>query len=441
MQNRSELKVLLLAGLLAREIFSFWTGHPFDFELWVRLGYAMVHGGDPYGSLPPVPGLSFANLYSLRDSATIAYLPFWPLISGALYLAYSAMGVNNRFVYYFILKQPIIVGDVALGYLLYSYISSRKPNMSAWALRFWLFSPFTIILSGIWGMFDSLAMAFVLVSMISTRYLRTAFWAGIGTFAKSLPVIYTIPLSFKGKRGWWSIPVAIMIPVILSATTFVAMHWSLPHVTSALTFTVSRGGESMSAWDAIFYLNYLGVMPALDQRMSDILGILWIPALAALTAVAYIKFRFNNTEYGLVQSLLLVTLGFLIFKARVTEQYAIYLLAISTIDVALWNERRKPILTASTATVLIYLLSNNYFLVRFLSPIYPNSAQLEYFLYQLLGGIRLATNFIFGCIFTALNILYLLMILKASRLTPVDVASSLSDKSTSSEYVTATKTC
>ena len=95
--GRHRIATALLIGLLIREIFSFWTGHPFDFELWVRLGCAMVHGGDPYGSLPPVLGLSFANVYSSQNSATIGYLPFWPILTGLLYIVYSKVGFGNRF--------------------------------------------------------------------------------------------------------------------------------------------------------------------------------------------------------------------------------------------------------------------------------------------------------------------------------------------------------
>src|SRR5580658_8056206 len=52
---------ILLVGLAIRESFSFWTGHPFDFEIWIRTGYVVAHGTNPYLSAawPPVPG-SFA---------------------------------------------------------------------------------------------------------------------------------------------------------------------------------------------------------------------------------------------------------------------------------------------------------------------------------------------------------------------------------------------
>lgn len=402
---------ILLLGLLIRELFSFWTGHPSDFELWVRLGYAMNHGGNPYGILPPAPGLSFTNVFSTQNAPTIAYLPFWPLVTGLVYAAYSWVGLGERFAYYFLLKQPVILSDIALGYLLYSYAHSRKVGRSTWVLLFWVFSPFTIILSGIWGMFDSIAMAFVMISIMSMNCVKRAFWTGLGIFAKSVAVIYAVPMTVGRRRNLSGLILSIALPVLLSMATFAVMGWSLPTIGATLASTAGKGGESMSAWDSFFYLDYLGVLPPLTPSVYGILGLLWVPALMLFTLVALRRFRVE-TEYGLLQSLIVVTLAFLIFKARVTEQYAIYLLALSAIDVAVWNPQRKQMLFAIVAVVLVYLTMNNYLLIRFLSPVYPNYTVIESALYQMIGPIRYAVNFLSGSIFTYLNVRYLIAVLK-----------------------------
>jgi hypothetical protein len=137
----------------------------------------------------------------------------------------------------------------------------------------------------------------------------------------------------------------------------------------------------------------------------------WIPALLLFTLLAIRTFEVE-TDYGLVQTLLVVTLAFLIFKARVTEQYAIYLLALSAIDVAIWNRGRKRILLVTMGVVLGYLLINNYFLVRFLAPVYPDFSQVESALFQMIGPVRYAVNFLLGSIFTALNVVYLIELFK-----------------------------
>jgi len=414
--SRHKVGVALFLGFLIREFFSFWTGHPFDFELWVRLGYGLVHGSDPYGSLPPVSGLSFANVYSSQSSATIGYLPFWPIVTGLLYIIYSAVGFGNRFVYYFLLKQPMIVGDLSLAYLLYSYVSSRRPGKgSIWALRFWLFSPFTIIFSGVWGMFDSIAMSFIIISAMTTSYAKRDFWTGLGIFTKSLTVIYAIPMAFGKGRNWRHVLAVVSLPALASIVTIVAMGWSISTATITLASTIGKGGAlgSMSAWDVLAYLFFLGIQPQVPQIVYRILGLIWIPAIIAFTILAFRKLGFE-TDYGLVQSLLVVTLVFLIFKARVTEQYSLYLLALGVVDVALWNPQKKRLLAATMAIALFYLVLNNYFLVRFLSPVYPNYVEFEGSLSQI-EPIRVALLLISGTVFTSLNIAYLVSILRGRK--------------------------
>ncbi len=408
--KRRVLAVLLL-GFLIRELFSFWTGHPSDFELWVRLGYAMNHGGNPYGVLPPVPGLSFADAFSYQNAPTIAYLPFWPLVTGLVYAVYSLVGFSDRFVYYFLLKQPVIAGDMALGYLLYFFVYIRKPERSMWVLLFWMLSPFTIILSGIWGMFDSIAMVFVMISIMSMNRMEGAFWTGFGIFAKSIPIIYAVPTVFRRRGNWPGLLLSIAVPALLSIATFAVMHWSLPTIEATLVSTARKGGESMSVWDSFFYLDSLGVLPPLAPSLYGILGLLWVPALVFFTGVALRRFRVD-TENGLHQCLIVVTLVFLIFKAQVNEQYAIYLLALSALDVSVWNAERKQMLLATAILALIYLIINNYFLIKFLSPIYPQYALIESGLNDLIGPIRYAIKFVAGSIFTCLNIRYLITTLK-----------------------------
>ncbi len=404
------LVALLVLGLLIREVFSFWTGHPSDFELWVRLGYWMNHGGDPYGILPPVPGLSFANVFSIDNAPVIAYLPFWPLITGLIYVIYSIVGLNDRFVYYFLLKQPAIFGDIGLAYLLYSYVSSRKLGDGGfWVLSFWLFSPFMIIISGIWGMFDSIAISFLMISAGSIGEVRRSFWTGLSIFAKSVPIIYAAPTTLRNRknvRDLSAFVASIGLPVAFSAATFMIMGWPLSIVSTTLTSAAGKGGWSMSVWGVFSFLNYLGLLHAIPTEVYGTLGLVWIPAVVILTLIAIRRFR-TETDYGLLQALIVCTLAFLIFKARVTEQYALYLFALAAVDVTLWNPRRRRLLVAMVVVAMIYLVMNKYFLVRFLSPVYPGFVGFESAMYSMIGPASNAVNFLTGTAFTILNLKYL----------------------------------
>src|SRR3989442_15999822 len=92
-------RVLVLLGLLIREAFSFWTGHPYDLEVWLRNAYFVSQGANPYTAyFPPVPGLSFAFLNQPLGGG--GYLPLWPLIVAGLYRVYVVIPGANRFVLY-----------------------------------------------------------------------------------------------------------------------------------------------------------------------------------------------------------------------------------------------------------------------------------------------------------------------------------------------------
>jgi hypothetical protein len=413
-EDKARLFALLILGLLIRELFSFWTGHPTDFELWVRLGYALNHGGDPYGILRAVPGLSFANVFGDMNAPTIAYLPFWPIITGVIYLLYSLIGLDSRFLYYFLLKQPIILGDVGLAYLMFSYVYSKKPGRSAfWVLSIWLFSPFTIIISAIWGMFDSIAICLLFLSIESTSEARRVLWAGLGIFVKSIPVIYAAPSTMKRRKDLPFAFLSIGLAGALSLAAFAVMKWPLSIATATLGSTALKGGWSMSVWDVFAYLNYVGILPSFGSVLHLVLGILWVPALIGFTWIAIKRFG-GEREYGMIQILLICTLVFFIFKAQVTEQYALYLFALSAVDVALWNPGRKSMLFASLFVAMIYLIMNNYFLVRFLSPVYPGFVSFEDAMYKTIGPVRYITDLLAGTAFTCLNIKYLRDIMKGS---------------------------
>ena len=372
----------------------------------------MIHGGDPYGVLPPAPGLSFANVFGDMNGPTIAYLPFWPLLTGLVYALYSVSGSNDRFLYYFLLKQPAIIGDVALAVLLFSYVHSRKPGASSfWVLSFWLFSPFVIIISAIWGMFDAIAICLIIASAMSGTQIRKTLYVGLGIFAKSVPVIYAGPITLKRLKGGFALIGALMLPAVLSLVTFVIMKWPISIVASTLASAAAKGGSSMSIWDAFLYLTNLGLIPALSPLEYGALGVLWIPMLVVFTWMAIRRFRIE-TDYGLFQALIVCTLAFLIFKARVTEQYALYLFALAVIDVTLWNPKRKSLLLGTMSVAMIYLIVNNYFLVRFLSPVYPGFANFENYLYEMIGSARDAVNFLSGTAFTCLNVKYLVDVLR-----------------------------
>lgn len=394
-----------------REVFSFWTGHPFDFELWVRTGYWVAHGVSPYGVLQSVPGLSFASVYSSQATSTTGYLPFWPLLTAALYWVYAEIGIQSRFLFYFMLKQPMIVGDVLLAYTLYKYVRVRHEDKAGWVLKFWLLSPLNILLSGVWGMFDALSVLFVALALGSRNQNFRAVGSGIATFVKSIPIIYAIPFSFSGEKKLRSLLVSVGIPMLLLVAVLGVTGWSLQNAYGALSSTVTKGGESLSAFDTLFYLNSLGLVSYAQLQVMKPLAYAWVVAVLVAAFVGFRKFGFGD-DCALVQSLLLCTFAFMIFRLQVNEQYTLYFFALAAIDVSIWNPERRKILLSTLVVVIVYLVVNSPVLLRFASPVFPNLLNVEQALIRVYEQPRFALKAILAVAFTTLNAWYLVVMLR-----------------------------
>jgi hypothetical protein len=403
-QGVIKIRVLLLTGILIREAFSFWTGHPFDFEIWVRTGYWVVHGLSPYSSLPLAPGVSFANDFGGGGNAAIGYLPFWPMLLGALYELYTVLGAPSPFVYYFLLKQPIIICDILLAYFLYRYVERRGSDKGSLVLKVWLFSPFNILLSGIWGMFDAIPILFVVLALTARPGAYRGIWAGLATFAKSIPVIYAIPLA-RGPKPLRNLALALGIPAVTSLAIVWLTGWSFSVFGTTVQSTLGTGRLSLSLWEILFYSNYIGVIPNSTLNFFEWAGYIWIVAVAIATILAYRWFGFD-TERGIVQSLILITLTFLLLRGQVNEQYALYLFALALIDIAMWSPRRRYILLASVAAVLMFNVSNDVLLIRYLSPILPQALTIEANLIAKINPERNALLFFEGMAFWVINVCY-----------------------------------
>ncbi len=360
--------------------------------------------------MPVAPGVSFANDFGGGGNAAIGYLPFWPILLGALYEFYAFLGSPSPFVYYFLLKQPVIICDVLLAYFLYRYLDRRGSDKASFVLKVWLFSPFNILLSGIWGMFDAIPMLFVVFALTARPGAYRGIWAGMATFAKSIPVIYAIPLA-RGPKPLRNLALAIGIPAVASLAIVWLTGWSFSVFGSTVQSTLGTGRLSLSLWEVLFYLNYIGAIPNSTLDFFGWAGYIWIAAVGIAIILAHRWFGFD-TERGIVQSLILVTLTFLLLRGQVNEQYALYLFALALIDVAMWSPQRRNLILASVAAVLMFNVTNDLLLIRYLSPIIPQALAIESSIIAKINPERNTMLFFEGMAFWAINVYYFYLLYK-----------------------------
>lgn len=359
---------LLLLGIVIREAFSFWTGHPWDFEVWIRVGYYTSKGVNPYGLLDPVPGLSLSGAGTMTS---IGYPPFWAFITAFLYDLYSLFG-GNRFVYYFLLKQPLILGDLAVGYLLFRIAKLWGGTDALSLTRFWMLCPFVIVVSSIWGMFDGLTIAFMLAALVAFgQTYKSASLIGIGAYLKGIPLVFAPVISAARdiRHSLKFLLVALGIPITLSIAPFVILRWDPTGFLLMARSQSSRPVEGMTLWSMFRYFPSVFAGGFFGALLS-VASVMWIPALLVTYAALLARRQKSQDQpQWMISSMIVVMSVFLITRLYVPEQYALYLIAFLLLDTHLWHPERKALLDATWIAAMIFLLVNNPLLIRFASPI------------------------------------------------------------------------
>jgi hypothetical protein len=389
-------------GFVIREFLAPWTGHPYDFEIWARLGYYMQSLGTPYRTLPYVSAVSFAPYSSM---GSIGYPPLSAFIFAGVYRLYLALGEPSRFLYYFLLKQPMVMADVGIALVL-AKIILRSGNVALARRSFiiWLYLPFGIIISGIWGQLDPLALFLTLLSVYyfsASKWLSSSATLGLSIYLKALPVIF-LPVflmqsQMTRKNKLVYALVSLSLPTIGTLVPVWAFSWGYRGMYDTLSFQgVGPWNGEMSVLGQAYLIGqvYFTASPPLILRY--LVASVWIPIL--LVAYAYIR----RKHFTLIQGLVLTALVFSVSRSFLPEQWTIYPMAF----LILAGKRDEMghflgLLVSSTA----FLIANNALMIRFLSPVNPNAFFSDIFLNN--QSLRFAIMVPLACLYLTESLLIL----------------------------------
>src|SRR5260370_12862480 len=290
-------------GLAIRELIAPWLGHPYDFEIWVRLGFYMQNlVFNPYGSLRYVPGLS-SSPYGYTGS--ISYLPFSAFIFAVTYQIYSLLGEPSRFLYYFLLEQPMVFADVGTAIVLAKIILQSGDAKSArTAFLVWIYFPLGIIVSSMWGQLDPISLFLTLLAIyyfIGSKWLTSALMLGFSIYLKTLPLVF-LPVFLMQVRASRHVRlsysfISLAIPIFGTIIPTLAFSWGYRLLYNNVSFQVAiPSNGAMSALNLV----YLAInLPSLAHY---VIGATWIPVI--LAAYVYVWKRGFSLVQGLVVAVL-----------------------------------------------------------------------------------------------------------------------------------------
>jgi len=201
-ESREMLKLLLVA-ILIRVAFAPFFAHIWDINTIQTSLYQLMSGFNPYEH-------TYNMTLKLRAATGLAvnfegyaYLPHVFLIFFPFYAAYLAIGGEplpirgvsdpahpltvffhpDVFLFLLLIKMPIILADALIAFTLYRYFDRR----AAWL---YALAPYSVFISSVWGMFDSIVALFLLLTVLFLRK-RYHFLAGL-SYGFSLMKFYTV---------------------------------------------------------------------------------------------------------------------------------------------------------------------------------------------------------------------------------------------------------
>lgn len=327
-----ERKVIyaLLVGTAIRILLSPFFGHPWDMYVWIKVGEMTVEQG--------------INVYEYKDVTNFpwgfyAYPPlwlYWLVVARISYLIFQ-----NLNFYVFMIKLPIIASDLMIAILLYKLgeflnLKTRKKILLVVA---WILNPLPIFISSIWGMFDSLAVAFMMVSLLyllKKRVVTSSTLLGIGTSIKVFPAFILLPtlfyLSRKLRLNFNKIIKQCLIPF-----SFPLLLASIPYLNSLNSYVSSM----------LFQFSHIGIFSYWSFvsifLKFNYLGYIMFSLFLILSFLSCIKlFNKKQLHYQvLIKSWLITLMLFLVTSPKVSPQFMLWVLPLGFLIISITNDEEK----------------------------------------------------------------------------------------------------
>jgi len=377
----------LLSGLLLRVALAPWTEQRWDSYINRLMGaYVFGYGIDPLFperscncppvlnySYPPIWLLLIIPLFALWLGVTRFTFPQHPQAlwaawtsGGNLFEAYRSFIPTNLPLLDSLLKTPVIMADISIGYLIW-IMGGRTRKAARVSLLAWILNPYVIMVGAWWGEFDSLALLFMLLSvhyLQRRRIMLSGFWLGMGISTKLfpgvllIPVVYYILMTQKSQISKYIASLFATLGVVFSSLLF--FPYSLDFVIRLLTGRVSPDTGGSNLFSGLSWLILFQQLPSLPR----------IPFLAIIfpiiLALLIFKFRGSMQKADIILPFLTAAfLGIYLSYPTINVQYpmwAIPMLAVLLVrrSISKWSIVTFSVLPLSFLIITwnpLYLLS------------------------------------------------------------------------------------
>jgi len=343
---------LVLVGLSIRLVLAPFFMHTWDIGTIYESSQQFLAGQDVYAYVCQMSSL-------LRESTNMpfyyygfAYLPQTLLIFAPFYSLYKLIfpvdctmdfravefTYPQLYVFLFLIKIPIILGDALVIYLL------SKRNLKA--ALFYALNPYVLFISVFWGNFDPLVGLFLLISYLCFEDKKTfsGFFYGLSLIKMYPAVLFPLLMvkSFSNLKKLTEFLLGLLVASL-------PLLWYLLYLPQSffdvMVFQGARPVNGVNIYNVVLSVQGIFFQTAVTRLASLIL----------LVAVASITFVALKKRLPLLNSMIMLMLAYMVFAPVTNEQFL-----AAVIPLGLLSERfdRKlwifPLLFSALHATYIY---------------------------------------------------------------------------------------
>ena len=350
MMNLFEKKTFLalfVGFFLLETLLSFWTGLPFDMDIWFNTGKWMNQG---------------INIYLPANH--VGYPPLWPLWCDLAYRVFLRSGSSE--VWRFTIKLPMIIAHLALAFVVAKLAMSRFDLRTARKLFLFVLSwGFFIYVGALWGQINAISALLTFLAfyaIIQGKTKTSAVLLGVAVTLKIYPLI-ALPAFFAHalkNQDWRAAGKYLLftctVPILFTAFVFAVFKWDILFFLQTILYWTpffearvpQIQGGAMNIWSFFSLVN-------VDVATVWVLRVIWIPILAIVYLYWVRKPKLDEIDLNL--SIISFYVFFMISYGWVTEQTFLDPLPFIFLQILAYRPRRQYLYLLVVIQILVYAFS------------------------------------------------------------------------------------
>lgn len=356
---------LLTVALVVRLVVSPFTGHWFDLTCWFHSTKLTVEGVDIYQS--PI----------WERTGSFGYPPAWIYVEIPFYLLWVLFFPTDvplqpnhplppfprSYSLVLLMKLPLIASDLLVGYLLYAIVFEylRNHRAALVAASLWLLNPLVIMVSCVWGAFDSIPAGLTLAAayaLVKKRIDASAVLMGLAIAFKTCPIFLLIPISLVlARRSLRAAARYVLVSaVVAAAVSLPHMLWDFSSFARAMYISTMGRKEPLGA-SSLLLANHVLWFFGLSADVASI-GYYAMP-LAMVAAAFFSAFGEESFDKAVFRGCVATLFAFYLTSPAVHPQFFVWSVPFLIVDNRVWDRKIWYLAAVSAAGVGLMLYDLN----------------------------------------------------------------------------------